>query len=83
MHCEEPAMAVDGLRAIFWHQYTKETGGHYWVSSTQKHQGSVIKVNSKPYLKTRQMSEHLHATEDKIRDDYIHERWKSKDLSSR
>lgn len=29
VHCEEPAKAVDGLRAIFWHQITKETGGDY------------------------------------------------------
>lgn len=33
--------------AIVWHQITKETGGDYWVSSIQKYQGSVIKVNSK------------------------------------
>lgn len=56
---------------IFWHQITKDTGRDYWVSSIQKYQGSVIKINSKAYLKTLEMGQHLHATENKIRDDYV------------
>lgn len=71
LHCEEPTEVVDGLQAIIWHQIAKKAGGDYWASSTQKYQGSVIKVNSKAYLKTLQVSQHLHTTEDKIRHDYI------------
>lgn len=41
------------------------------IVSTQKYQGSVIKVGLKAYLKTLQMIQYLSATGDKIRDDYM------------
>lgn len=72
MYCEELTEGVDGLGAIVWHQITKETGGDYWVSSTQKYQGSVAKSIQKLISKL-QISQHLDATEDKIRDDHMND----------